>query len=229
MRGWLKLIRSDRENLEFSMSTNEQSFDSLAQWQQTRLAKLKLMFESATPLAVVAAMDHCDRNGLIPPSWAVTGSVQMQCTLLRGEPLGKHGRSNGIVERYRQDGFDFLRWDTVNVVRENRNSLRDAVKELRKLPGRAARERLAYCEKLLRWASKSSFKCASMLLADSPAFGGPDAVKTSFRTVERNMRDPVFAMRYHILDRGFLRRLGIASYPFATPGKKIVHLFDLTS
>ena len=211
------------------MSTNEQSFDSLAQLRDARLAELKLMFESGTPLAVTAAMDYCDRHGLIPPSWAVTELVEMQCAQLRGERLGKHGRSNGIVERYRQDAIDFLRWDTINGVRNNRNSLRDAVKQLRELPGRVARERLEYCEKLLRWASKSSFKCASILLADSPAFGGPDAVKTSFRTVERNMRDPVSAMRYHILDRGFLRRLGVASYPFATPDKKIVHLFDLTS
>jgi hypothetical protein len=50
------------------------------------------------------------------------------------------------------------------------------------------------------------FEVASALLIDTPAFYGPDAVKKSYQTVQRNMRAPATAARYHMLDPEFLSR-----------------------
>ncbi len=209
------------------MPINERTFDSAKHLHETELEELKLMFESGTPLAVTAAMDYSNRHRWTSPPWAVAESVKMLCTLLRGETPQKRGRSNGIADRYRQDAIDFVRWEAVVEVRENRKILRDKIQALMKLPGNAARERRAYCEKLLRWATKDSFKCASMLLVESPAFGGRDAVRISFRKVQRNLRNRATAMRYHILDREFLRKIGCLDPATPRPGKKVVHLFDL--
>jgi len=209
------------------MAIYERPFDSPEQLHETELEELKLMFVSGTPLAVTAAMDYSNRHGLSPPPWAVAESVKMLCTLLRGDTTRKRGRSSGIVDRYRQDAIDYVRWEAVVEIRENRKILRDTIQALMKLPGRAAREHRIYCEKLLRWATKDSFKCASMLLFESPAFGGRDAVRISFRKVQRNLRNRATAMRYHILDRKFLRKIGYLDPATPRPGKKIVHLFDL--
>jgi len=205
----------------------ERPFESLEEFHGTELEEFKLMFESGAHIAVTAAMDYCVRHGLNPPHWAMTESVKVQCAELCGDAPRKFGRSNGTVSRYLQDGIDFVRWDAVHEVRENRKILRDTIKSLAKSRDDATRDRRAHCEKLVRWARKNSFECASVLLAGSPAFGGPDAVKTSFGTVERNIRNRATAMRYHVLDREFLRKISAVVDPTAKMGRKVAHLFDL--
>jgi hypothetical protein len=205
---------------------SERPFESLEEFHEAELEEIKLMFESGTQIAVTAAMDYSVRHELNPPHWAMTESVKAQCAELCGEP--RHlGRSNGTVSRYRQDGIDFVRWDTVHEVRNNREILRYTIKSLAKSRDDAAREHRDYCEKLIRWARRNSFKCASLLLAGSPAFGGPDAVKTSFRTVVQNISNPASAMRYHVLDPKFLRKISTVVDPAAKTGRKVRHLFDL--
>jgi len=213
------------------MAINEHPFDSLEQLHESTLDGLKLMFDSGTQLALTAAMDYCDRWVLPIPPWALKEAVRAQCAQLLGEVPKKRGRSNGVVTSHLRHSIDYVRWDTVTEVRANRKSLEDKFMELRELSGRAARARRAECEKLLRWAGtndRNAFECASMMLRGSAARGGPDAVKKSFRTVERNLRDPATAMRYNILDYEFLRKIGAVVEPAAGQGKKIVSLFDLT-
>ena len=205
----------------------ERPFESLEEFHGTELEEFKLMFESGAHIAVTAAMDYCVRHGLNPPHWAMTESVKAQCAELCGDTPRNLGRSNGAVSRYRQDGIDFVRWDTVHEVRNTRKILRHTIKSLAKSRDPDAHESRAYCENLIRWARQNSFKCASMLLAESPAFGGPDAVKTSFCTVQRNMRNQATAMRYHILDREFLRKISAVVNPPAKTGRIVADLFGL--
>ncbi len=199
------------------MPIHERPFDSLEQLHESELEQYRVMFESGTPVAVTAAMAYCDKYGLSPPSWAVTESVKIQCAAIRGNTPGKRGRSSGIGDRHRQDAIDYVRWDMVNEIRENRNLLRDKDKAFSKLPVRVA-ERID-CKELLRLARAGSYKYASRLLARSAAFGGRDAMKKSLHTVERNMRTQRSAVRYYILDAGFLRQIGVVVDPPAKPGK----------
>ena len=200
---------------------------SLEEFHEAELEDIKLMFKSGSQIAVTAAMDYCVRHGFNPPHWAMAESVKAQCANLCGDTPRNFGRSNGTVSRYRQDGIDFVRWDTVQEVRKNRKILRNTIKSLADSRDEAAPERRAYCEKLMRWARQNSFKCASMLLAGSPAFGGPEAVKTSFCTVEQNIRNQASAMRYHVLDPQFLRKISAVVDPAAKTGREVSHLFDL--
>jgi hypothetical protein len=188
--------------------------------------QLELAFQSGVALAAPMAMYFCRKYRFRPPSWVMAAAVQIECALLRGDPLGARGRSNGIVHRYRQDRIDYLRWDVVKEVRGQRNHLRQKIKALSKLPGSAASKQRAYCEKLLRQA-RNSYKCASLLLRGSAAFGGVDAIKVSFQKVARNRRDELTAIRYIGFDPQFLRSVGAYVDSHRKSGKKIEDLFDL--
>ena len=97
-----------------------------------------------------------------------------------------------------------------------------------KYPG--ARSIQKECEELLKDAGTGdldAFEYASEKLAKTPAKGGDDAVKKSYRKVEKRMRDPAAAMRYHILHHEFLRIIGAAP-ELKSQGKKISPFCNLT-
>jgi hypothetical protein len=155
----------------------------------------------------------------------------MHCLHLRGNVPKERGRSAGIINRYRQDAIDYMRWEAVIEVREQREALQKDVSELSVLPGRRARDLLTERTKLLDWVGTNNdgaFECASLLLAETPARGGPDAIKKSYRTVRKNMCNPARALRYRVVDPQFLRLVGADTGQLDAPGKKIVPLYDLT-
>jgi hypothetical protein len=210
----------------------ERPFEHLEELHETELEELKLMFGSGVPLALTAAMAYCVRHGLTPPPWVISESLKVQCAQLRGDTPKKPGRSNGVVERYRQDSIDFARWEWVVEICENRTLLQSKIDELSKIPGRAAREHRNEYEKLLKRLGKNyddAFACASIQLRGTPAKGKADAVRTSFWKVQRNMRDQATAMRYHILNSEFVRSVGAITDPSDGQGKKVSPLFDLTT
>jgi hypothetical protein len=175
---------------------------------ETELDYHELMFLCGVPIAVPAAIYYCAKHGLAAPRWLIIESAKMHCAHLRGNVPKERGRSSGIINRYRQDAIDYMRWEAVTEVRERRDLLRKEIEELRALRGRRARDILNERAKLLQWAGTNkddAFERASLLLAETPARGGPDAMDKSYRTVKRNMRNPATAVRYHILDPQFLR------------------------
>jgi hypothetical protein len=213
------------------MAVFDRPYESLEELHEAELEHLKIMVDSGVRIAVPAAMAYCAKHRLSPPRWLVIESANMLGDYLSGNLPKERGRSSGIVNRYRQDTIDRERWEAVIEVRENRDRLREEIKKLRALPGRRARDILDECTKLLDWVgtnNDAAFECASLLLARTPAKGGPDAIRTSYRNVERNMRNPATAMRYCILDPQFLRLIGAEIAQPASQGKKIVPLYDLT-
>jgi hypothetical protein len=214
------------------MEIFETPHNSLEELHETELDYLEQMFVCGIPIAVRAAMFSCAKNGLNAPRWLIVESSKMDCAELCGNVPKKRGRSSGIINRYRQDAIHHARWEAVIEVREKRDSLRKDINELRTLPGRKARAILNECTKLLDWAGTNNddaFECASLLLAGTPARGGPHAIKRSYLEVEEAMRDPATAMRYHVLDPQFLRLVDPDNAQPDNPGKKIVPLYDLTA
>jgi hypothetical protein len=206
-------------------------YESLEELHETELEYHKQMSASGVPIGGPAAMYYCARHGLDAPRWLIIESSKMHCAHLRGSVPKERGRSAGIINRYRQDAVDRARWEAVIEVREHRDSLREETNELRALPGRKAREILNESTKLLDWAGTNNddaFESASLLLAETPARGRPDAIRRSYRKLEKNMRNPVTAMRYRILDPQFLQLVGARIAQPAGRGKKIVPLYDLT-
>ena len=114
----MKLIRQPQQNLDLTMPIHERPFDTLEQFDEAELEQRKLMFESGTPIAAIAAVAYCDEHSLYPPRWAVAESLKIQLAAIRGDKPGRQGRSSGIRDRYRQDAIDYIRWDMVIQVRE---------------------------------------------------------------------------------------------------------------
>src|SRR2546430_12638278 len=109
----------------------ERPFESLEELHETELEYLKRMFDSGVPIAVPAALDYCARHGVTVPRCLTVEAAKMFCSHLSGNAPKGRGRSCGTVNRYRQDAIDYVRWDAVIEVRENRVRLREDIKTLR--------------------------------------------------------------------------------------------------
>jgi hypothetical protein len=206
--------------------------ESLKDLHERRLDWLRVMVYGGSAIAIPAAIQYCSKNNLIVPQWLVQITAVHYPALLRTDAPKKRGRSVSLVDRYRQDMRDYARWAEVKTVREKQIEIREEVDFLRANPKKASAGRLGDREKMLRWVGKSlrrAFECASMLLADTCAFGGPDAIKSSYLTVEKVNRTQSQPLRYHMLETDFLASIGIA--PFALKqgrARKVVPLYDLT-
>jgi hypothetical protein len=206
--------------------------ESLQDVHARRLEWFEAMLRGGNAIAIPAAVEYCSKHHLDAPRWLVAATAIHYAELLRRDTPKKRGRSMSLVDRYRQDMTDYARWDEVKTVRENQIKIRDEVDVLRANPKRAPAGRLEDREKMLQWVGKSlrrAFECASMLLADTSAFGGPDAIKASYLMVEKVNRTQSQPLRYHMLDADFLVSIGIA--PVASqqgPARKVVALYDLT-
>jgi hypothetical protein len=213
------------------MAIFEHRHECVEELHETELGYHEVMLLCGVPIAVPAAMYYCAKHGLNAPRWLVSEATKMHCLHLRGNVPKERGRSSGIINRYRQNAIDYLRWEAVIEVREQREALRKDVSELSALPGRKARDLLKERTKLVDWVGTNNddaFECASLLLAETPARGGPDAIKKSYRTVRKNMCSPARALRYRVLDPQFLRLVDADIAHRDAPGKKIVPLYDLT-
>jgi hypothetical protein len=209
---------------------NARHIGSLNQFHQRELQSLETMARGGTLIATSAALDYCYKYGLSLPSWFVGPAAQITKESLRKEKTSKRGRSAQPLDRYRQNMVDFARYDAVCEVREKQNELPRELQRQRQLPNVTANV-IEGLEKMLAWAGQTlerAFQCASMILADTSAFGGPDAIKASYLRVKAAMLIPEQAHRYHILDPQFLASSGMKSFQLLGKGRKVVPLFDLT-
>ena len=206
--------------------------DSLEDFHARRLEWLETMFRGSNAIAIPATLQYCSKNDLLVPAWLVRPAASYCAELLRRGAKKKQGRSTNLVDRYRQDMIDHTRWAEVKDVREQQIGIKQEVSFLRANPKKASPGRLEDREKMLKWVGRSlkrAYECASMLLAESSAFGGPDAMQSSYLTVEKINRSQSQPLRYHMLDEDFLASIGIA--PASCPRRrvrKVVALYDLT-
>jgi hypothetical protein len=164
------------------------------------------------------------------PSWFVGPAAQITKESLRKEKTSKRGRSAQPLDRHRQDMVDFARYDAVCEVREKQNELPRELERLRQLPNVTANV-IEGMEKMLAWAGQTwerAFQCASIMLTDTSAFGGSDAIKASYFKVKPAMLIPGQAHRYHILDPQFLASVGMKPFQLLGKVRKVTSLFDLT-
>ena len=188
------------------------------------------MTRGGSELAPAAALFYCAKFKIESPDWLVQSAARGYCSQLNPDKKKKRGRSAEFVDRYRQDLIDFARWDELCVVREKQTEILEEVMEIRgrkDIPAYIREDR----EKMLAWVGHSllrAYECASMLLQGTPAFGGPDAVKTSYRRVQECGRNQSHPFKYHVFDPDFLRAIGIEHPSFWGRGRKIVPLYNLT-
>jgi hypothetical protein len=211
-------------------AATSQRMKSLAAFHSRELGWLQTMARGGSELAPAAALDYCTRNGIIAPAWVMETATAGYCRALTGLAPKKLGRSSGPIERYKQDINDFARWDELYHLRLEQEHLREEVGLIRSKGG-VSKGGPHEKEKLLAWVGRSwarAYECASMLLRETPAFGGPDAMKASYLRVKRNNQKQTQPLRYHLFDPEFLARIGIEHPAFWRRGKKVVPFYNLT-
>jgi hypothetical protein len=181
-------------------------------------------------IAIAAAMDYCAQAGVSPPQWLTEAGADLISRLLKSEHVNAVGRSRGPIRRYRQEMIHVDRWFAVHAVRDIAANVRRDRKILRDEGRRFSkylRQRYEFeIGRRSKWLSQGTFPCASLYLSGSESFAGPDAVRASYRKIERINANPA-ANQSCILENSFLEKLGIA-LDDRNSGMKLLHLFDLT-
>jgi hypothetical protein len=191
------------------MACYERPFESLEQLHETELNYLKRMIESGVVIAIPAAKHYCVTYGIDVPAWLTRISIELECANLRHGKRKERGRTANPVARHRQDMRHHDRWSAVCEVREKQVEVRIENEKLRTLSN-VPRHFLKEREEMLRRVGSTfedAFRCASDLLAKTESFGCPETMKASYLRIERECRDPKKAMRYHLLDPQFIRKI----------------------
>jgi hypothetical protein len=215
---------------------NVPSHITLDDLHKTTLQSLERMARGGSQIAAAAALTYCHKYGLNLPLWFVGPAAQIAKKSLGKNSRAKRGRSAEPLDRHRQDMIDYARYCEVCEVREKQNELPREIERLRLHP-KVTTSMLREKEKMLDWAGQSlerAFQCASMILATTSAFGGPDAIKASHSRVRKVLLIGEQAYRYHMLDPDFLVSLGMTqsdlwgTSELKGEARKTVYLFDLT-
>lgn len=186
-------------------------FASIDELHAHELACLERMVESGVPAAIPGALRYCEKHQRAIPAWLVTAATDLVCRGLKREKSKSRGRASGPLARSRQDMIDYARWDEVTTVREKQIEILEQTLHLRALT-RAPKGLLKDYEKMLEWVGRSlsrAFECASLMLQDTPAFGGPEAMKRSYFKVRVRQKDPAQASCYHLMDQEIRQSLGL--------------------
>jgi hypothetical protein len=196
---------------------------------QRELEVLRRIAEAGSELAPAAALFFCATYGIDVPKWLVSVAARGYCNQLNSSRPKKRGRSSGPLDRYRQDMIDFIRWDTVKSTRENQKDCpeRLSILETCSEPSRYIDEH----KKMLRWFGHNLprvYECASMMLRETPAFGGADAMKASYYRVEERNQRRQDSWRYFLFEPEFLESIGLQHPSRWTQSTKLTPLYDLT-
>lgn len=180
-------------------------------------------------LAVLAAMHYCAEHHMTAPQWLNIAVTKLLIQLLGRNQKRKRGRSAAPSARYIQDMIRQERWDVVRNTREKQILVAEDVAGLERIP-KAPRKMVLERQKLQHWAGKDwlhAFDCASMLLQNTAAKGGPDTIKKSYMEYQRNGRGRISSMRYYPFNRRLLEMLGI-KIDFSRKGRKVTAFSNLT-
>ncbi|MDO9695506.1 MAG: hypothetical protein Q7W56_12310 [Candidatus Latescibacteria bacterium] len=199
---------------------------------QAELDQLRKMAEAGSELAPAAALFFCHTYAVDVPKWLVSFAACGYCKLLSSNRPRKRGRSSGPLERYRQDMIDYMRWDTVISTREQQEVALERVLTIKHFPGETHSRFANDLRKMQVWLGRDwlrALECSSMMLRETPAFGGPDAVKASYYRVKNCFEySKSSAWRYFLFHPEFLESIGIEHPSRWLPSRKFTPLYDLT-
>jgi hypothetical protein len=161
--------------------------------------------------ALLSALVDCIRKDLPPPRWLLVQAYSRLIDATTNKPTGKRGRTANPFAQFRQDMIHFARWDVVQEVRDKQVEVAQQVKELRGLKSASAQAMLKEREQLKRWLGRSwlsAYHCASVLLKGTQAFGADDAMRASYKLVQRHGRSSK-GPRFKLPKDEVLRDLGL--------------------
>src|SRR5262249_46483840 len=144
-------------------------------------------------LAAPAALHYCLEHDIAPPRWVAEAALLLLCDLLKREKSKRRGRAGGSVARYRQDMIDFLRWNEVDVLRNEQQRSKRLMSEYPVCPAPRLKQTYDSEVEKAKWlgtSAKRLYECVSEVIEQTEAFGSAESIKRSYRQVQRNNRHP---------------------------------------
>lgn len=183
------------------------------------LETLQKMDRAGAHIAVPAALEYCVRCRVNVPAWVNKRALELFCELLNPVKSKKQGRSAGMIERYRQDSIDHIRFEVIEDLRRQRTLCDEQIQELSMMDGTRAKKMLAELHAKRRWlgiTDKRLFEIAEETLRGA-AGGSYDAMKKAYKRFADRSAQPD-RYRYHVLDPRFLRSIGAYVPPWIRKG-----------
>jgi hypothetical protein len=185
-------------------------------------------FRTATDyreVTVAAAMDYCAKWRISPPEWLAAEASVLLIKLLKSQKATKRGRGGNLIARYRQHLCDLNRWDAVVRIREIRAKSADVMASIRKCRKPDAIEsHIAFEKKRRAWLKRGTLECAAIYAAQCEPRVGIEAIKASYRRIERKNADPE-QYRSCVFEDDFLHKLGLPGLADPKPWRS---LYDLS-
>jgi hypothetical protein len=184
-------------------------------------------FRAATghrELTVAAAMEYCAKWKISPPEWLVADATTLLIELLKSQKANKRGRGGNHIARYRQHLCDLNRWDAVLRIREIRAKSAcemGIIRKCRKPPAKGWD--IGFEKRRQAWLKQGTLECAAIYAAQCEPRVGVDAVKGSYRRIERMNADPGY--RSCVFEDDFLHKLGLSGLADPKPWRS---LYDLS-
>jgi hypothetical protein len=183
---------------------------------------LRPVCEDGSVLAVLEGLHWCHQHDVTPPGWFHVAASRTITRLVLGTNK-KAGRAASGLNREREILKRLMRWDLVNEAKRGReNCLRDQ-ELMRQHPNIASAEykrRIGVVLDRLGSNLEDIFAFVSWQLEGTPLAGGPDAIKASYRRVERDMRSRSTAFKYYAFSYPALQAAGMTDIFDAVPAKK---------
>jgi hypothetical protein len=204
---------------------------ALEEFHQRELEFLRVTAEAGSELAPAAALFYCRQHDVAVPLWLVGAAAIGFCALLNPRTSKKRGRSANPRQRHHQNMVDLVRWEQVKASRHVQVTSQNEKSYLLEAETDLPKKFRTRILKMADWAGRDcwrAYECASMMLQGTPAFGGPDAMKASYRRVEKNFNHPSETWRYHTFHPDFLESIGMKHISQWEDTSKIVPQYTLT-
>lgn len=194
------------------------SNDVCARW----FEELRPLCDNGSVLAVLEGLHWCHLHDVVPPGWFHVAASRTITRLALGTNR-KAGRAASGLNREREILRRLMRWDLVNEAKRGRDNFRRDQELLCQYPNIASAEYKRRIEVVLDRLGNNLediFAFVSWQVEDTPLAGGPDAIKASYRRVERDMRSRSTALKYHAFSYPAIQAAGMADIFDAVPANK---------
>lgn len=227
MFGQRRLNGKGRENSVTNDSSDSDTTGKTApqSHEDKELESLRAACEEGHLLAIYQAGHWCDQNRITPPVWLYEAHKRLADMLLEGGlPKGK-GRSHGAFGEFRQDTINLARFYMVEDMKRHQEEQWDEHEETLQRTDLSESDR----ETLIRNAPRNFGKTVSEYfghtseeLRGTAAQGSPDAIRSSYYKVAKDMKDPVASLKYKLMSDHVLRRAGLEELTPSAMTRKVL-------
>jgi hypothetical protein len=209
------------------MSKNEDKAKPVEpEFQEDReLISLRKAVEAGNFLVIYEAADWCDRRNIEPPRWLYEAHRQLANLVPSGGFPKERGRNNNIMDRFRRDNINFVRYDVVEAMKIHQEEHWAEHEDALRRSDLSKSDRAMLIRHAPRDFGKTvgeHFEHASVELRGTAAQGAPGAIRSSYYRVTKDMKDPVASWKYKLMSDRVLIKVGLEELTIPAMTRKVL-------